>query len=98
MIRSTAQGNPYLSTWLMENIETLRGAKHQLVVEGYNRRTYKAQGPPGSAAWTQTLSQIKWIPTSYGLTHILHQYQYQYQYQNPSPYPFQSVSAIAHSE
>lgn len=56
----------FISTWVLNGLQVLKNAKHQLFIEGYNRRSFYAQGRPASANWTKQLQNLAWIKNGAG--------------------------------
>jgi len=54
----------HIASWLLSGLEALGNAKNCIFVEGYNRRSFFAFGPSGTASWVKSLRRIPWIKTA----------------------------------
>lgn len=56
----------HLAAWLESGLDSLSSANNSVYVLGEVWRVYRADGRPGTAAWTKLLSSLHWIPTRAG--------------------------------
>eukprot|EP01127_Copromyxa_protea_P019941 TRINITY_DN6572_c0_g1_i1.p1 TRINITY_DN6572_c0_g1~~TRINITY_DN6572_c0_g1_i1.p1 ORF type:complete len:902 (-),score=146.09 TRINITY_DN6572_c0_g1_i1:1-2628(-) len=57
----TIQKAREIGAWLRHGLDNLRTVKPHIYAEGYNRRSFYAYGPTGSASWVKTLASLPWI-------------------------------------